>query len=185
MLAAFVQDRGDRVTALLEEPDQLQALVSGNAAADDQQDPRHARRLAPEAVIRREAALSATFTRCAAMDIRKLGQKAGDTLLEADHATHELLQPYAKSRAIDALHPVSKLADQPALRLICGGLLFAGLVRGDRKLANAAGRMIMAHETATFAKKMVKTEIDRTRPRSAKTKAEKKPRKGNSEAKEL
>lgn len=119
------------------------------------------------------------------MNVSKQVSKAGEAVLGIDDATHELFEPYAESRAVAALHPVSKLADQPALRLLCGAVVIAGLLRGDRKLANAGARMILAHETATFAKEMVKTEINRTRPRTAKTKAEKKPRKGKSEDKEL
>jgi membrane-associated phospholipid phosphatase len=45
--------------------------------------------------------------------------------------------------------------------------------------------MIIAHEAATFAKDMIKTEVDRTRPRSASRKEEKKPKKGKHQSKEL
>ena len=44
--------------------------------------------------------------------------------------------------------------------------------------------MIIAHEGATLTKDLVKTNIDRTRPRSATSRKEKKPRKGNHTAKE-
>ena len=44
--------------------------------------------------------------------------------------------------------------------------------------------MIIAHETATLAKDLMKTEIDRTRPRSAGARDEKKPKKGKHTAKE-
>ena len=45
-------------------------------------------------------------------------------------------------------------------------------------------RMLIAHEAATVVKDMFKTNIDRTRPRSAKKKDAKKPKKGDHTAKE-
>jgi membrane-associated phospholipid phosphatase len=119
------------------------------------------------------------------MSLHQTVRNGGKALLEADDATRELFQPYAGSSAVAALHPVSKLADQPQLRLLSGALLLAGLVGHNRKLTNAGSRMILAHEAATFTKDMVKTEIDRTRPRSASSDSEKKPTKGKHEAKEL
>lgn len=119
------------------------------------------------------------------MNLKKEGRRAGKALLEVDHRTQQLLRPYAHSRAVAALHPVSKLADQPQLRLLSGALLLAGLFGRNRRLVNAGSRMILAHEAATFAKDSVKTEIDRTRPRSASSKEEKKPKPGDSHAKEL
>ena len=112
-------------------------------------------------------------------------EKAGRALLDLDEATQQVMKPFASSKAVAALHPVSKLADQPQLRLLSGALVLAGLFTRDRKLTNAGCRIIMAHEAATFGKELVKTNIDRTRPRSATSKDEKKPRKGKSEAKEL
>ena len=44
--------------------------------------------------------------------------------------------------------------------------------------------MLIAHEAATVIKDVVKTKVDRTRPRSADTKASKKPQKGDHTAKE-
>jgi membrane-associated phospholipid phosphatase len=119
------------------------------------------------------------------MSFKQKSRDAGKALLDADHQTQELFRPYADSRAVAALHPVSKLADQPQLRLLSGALLLAGLFARNRKLTNAGSRMILAHEAATFAKDMVKTEIDRTRPRSATSKTDKKLKTGKHEAKEL
>ena len=45
--------------------------------------------------------------------------------------------------------------------------------------------MLLAHEAATFAKDRLKTEIDRTRPRRAHRKTDKKVRKGKHIAKEM
>jgi membrane-associated phospholipid phosphatase len=44
--------------------------------------------------------------------------------------------------------------------------------------------MMIAHEAATAAKNLVKTNIDRTRPRSAESRTQKKPRPGKHKAKE-
>lgn len=119
------------------------------------------------------------------MSLNQTVRHGGKALLEADDSTRELFQPYAGGRAVAALHPISKLADQPQLRLLSCALLVGGLLGRNRKLADAGSRMILAHEAATFAKDMVKTEIDRTRPRSASSRKDKKPKKGKHEAKEL
>lgn len=55
---------------------------------------------------------------------------------------------------------------------------------GRDRLVRAGARMIIAHEAATVAKNLLKTEIDRTRPRSASNRKEKKPKKGSHTAKE-
>ena len=47
MLAAFGQHRRDLMAGLLEQPDQLQRLVSGDSAADDQQHLGHCVSLTP------------------------------------------------------------------------------------------------------------------------------------------
>ena len=44
--------------------------------------------------------------------------------------------------------------------------------------------MVIAHEAATLVKKLLKSEIDRTRPRSAGSRKQTKPRKGTHSAKE-
>lgn len=80
--------------------------------------------------------------------------------------------------------PLSKLGDQPELRLIAGGLILAGTFAGSDRMVRAGARMIIAHEAATAVKNLVKTEIDRTRPRSAGSRKEKTPKKGNHHAKE-
>ncbi len=64
--------------------------------------------------------------------------------------------------------------------VIIGGMLF-----GKERMVRAGFRMLIAHEAATFAKDAIKVEVDRTRPRSAKSRDEKKIRKGNKTAKEL
>ena len=78
----------------------------------------------------------------------------------------------------------SKLGDQPELRLIAGSLLVAGTFAGNDRLVRAGARMLIAHEAATLVKDTLKTNIDRTRPRSAEKEEAKKPKKGNHAAKE-
>jgi membrane-associated phospholipid phosphatase len=119
------------------------------------------------------------------METRKLIRQAGEAALDVDDRTRRLFKPYAESSAVAALHPLSKLGDQPALRRISVGLIVAGVVLRSHRMANAGARMIIAHEAATFAKDVIKTDVDRTRPRSAAKRKEKKPTKGNHTSKEM
>ena len=108
-----------------------------------------------------------------------------DSALDFDARTQKLFKPYAETAAVAALHPISKLGDQPQLRTIAGALVLAGLIARSHRLVNAGARMIVAHEAATFVKDMLKTEVDRTRPRSADSRHEKKPKKGKHTSKEM
>jgi membrane-associated phospholipid phosphatase len=119
------------------------------------------------------------------MKIDKIAHKASRTALEVDHRTQKLFKPYADTVTVKALSPLSKLGDQPQLRTLSAGLIVAGILTGRHRLVRAGSRMIIAHEAATFAKDMIKTEVDRTRPRSASQRKEKKPKKGKHTAKEL
>src|SRR6476469_2109802 len=110
---------------------------------------------------------------------------AEDRIIDFDHRTQKLFGPYAKSRPMKALGFVSKLGDQPELRLISGGMLLAGILGGNDRLTRAGARMLIAHEAATLGKDAIKGQIDRTRPRSARNRHEKKPRKGKHLSKEL
>src|SRR4051812_12181341 len=101
------------------------------------------------------------------MILNKLTTQSGKRLLELDDRVHGGFEPYTGSPAINALGLFSKLGDQPELRVIAGSLLVAGIFARSDRLVRAGARMIIAHETATAAKDLVKTNIDRTRPRSA------------------
>jgi membrane-associated phospholipid phosphatase len=114
----------------------------------------------------------------------KIIRKAGEAALDFDEQAGELFEPYADTLIVKALHPVSKLGDQPALRTLSVALIAAGILARNHRLARAGSRMIIAHEAATFAKDMVKTEVDRTRPRSAERTADIKPKKGKGTGKE-
>lgn len=111
-------------------------------------------------------------------------REAEDRLIRFDDRARRLFKPHTDSPPIRALDLLSKLGDQPELRLIAGGLLVAGTLVGKDRLVRAGARMLIAHEAATLVKDMMKTNIDRTRPRSADKKDAKKPKKGDHTAKE-
>lgn len=118
------------------------------------------------------------------MMLKKQIDTVEERLIDFDDRTHRFFEPYRDSPPVRALDLFSKLGDQPELRLIAGGLILAGTFAANTRLVRAGARMIIAHEAATLAKDLMKTEIDRTRPRSANGRAEKKPKRGNHTAKE-
>jgi len=83
------------------------------------------------------------------------------------------------------LDVVSKIGDQPELRALAAATMALGTFGGSDRLVRAGARMMIAHEAATVAKGLLKTNVDRTRPRSANDRSDKKPRKGKHKAKEL
>jgi len=105
-------------------------------------------------------------------------------LLDLDDRSHKFFRPYSRSAPVRALDVFSKLGDQPELRVIAGCLVLAGMFVDSNRLVRASARMLVAHEAATLVKNIFKTNIDRTRPRSATSRKDKKPRKGTSSAKE-
>lgn len=117
-----------------------------------------------------------------------MGSKRTDIVEERlfgiDAGAGRLFEPYADSPVIGTLDLISKLGDQPELRLIAGSLLTLGTFAGNDRLVRAGARMLIAHEAATLVKDLVKTNVDRTRPRSASSDEAKKPKKGDHTAKE-
>ena len=106
-------------------------------------------------------------------------------MLAADAAAAEAALPYRGSTAMKALGHFASLGDQPPLRTLCAAVIAAGLAGGDRRLARAGVRMLVAHSLATFAKDFVKHRVDRTRPRSKGEEGKDHvPRSGRSTAKE-
>lgn len=87
-----------------------------------------------------------------------------ESIEEADAAAAEAVSPYRETPPIRALSFVSKLGDQPPLRLICGAMIAAGLARRDMRLAGAGARALASHTLATWVKDAVKHRVDRTRP---------------------
>ena len=111
-------------------------------------------------------------------------QTAKEGLIGFDDRTHRFFERYVGTPPVRALDLSSKLGDQPEIRFIAASLMVAGTVARNARLVRAGARMIIAHEAATLAKNLVKTEIDRKRPRSASHLDEKIPKKGKRTAKE-
>lgn len=87
-------------------------------------------------------------------------------MLAADAAATDAARPYQGSAAMRALGHFASLGDQPPLRALCAATIAVGVFGGDRRLARAGVRMLLAHTLATLAKDFVKNRVDRTRPRS-------------------
>src|SRR4051812_42904363 len=116
--------------------------------------------------------------------LRKQLRAAGERLIRVDDGVTKVFQPYTTSSAFGALDALSKLGDQPAVRLLAGALMVAGTFGRNDRLVRAGARVMIAHEAATLTKNLLKTEIDRTRPRSASGRQEKKLKKGEHTSKE-
>lgn len=116
---------------------------------------------------------------------KKKLKKAGDQLLDADAELATRLAPYRESAPVKAIAWLSEIGDQPQMRILCGTVVAAGLLRGDRRLTEAGVRMLAAHSVATWAKDFIKLRVDRTRPRSHDGKSEgHKPTLGHDDSKE-
>ena len=118
------------------------------------------------------------------MSPRKQLNAAERALLKLDDRSHQLVEEPADGALQNTLQLFSKLGDQPQLRSIAGALIGVGVFSANDRLVRAGARMMIAHEAATLAKDQIKTQVDRTRPRSATSRDEKKVRKGSHTAKE-
>jgi membrane-associated phospholipid phosphatase len=98
-------------------------------------------------------------------------RKAGRKLTAAEAKAVRALAPSRKPQA-KLVKTIGKLGDQPELRTLSGAVVAAGLLTANRRLVRAGVRMLLAHEIATLAKDLIKDRIDRTRPHSAKTHAD-------------
>ena len=83
---------------------------------------------------------------------------------KADVAVAKAMAPASRTPLVHALGTLSEIGDQPPMRILCAGVIAAGLLRGDVRLAGAGIRMLAAHSIATWAKTWVKNRVDRTRP---------------------
>jgi membrane-associated phospholipid phosphatase len=111
--------------------------------------------------------------------------KAAKAAAKADAAVTEAAMPDGDSLGVRLLDPIATMGDQPALRTLCGSVILVGLVGGDRRLAGAGLRMLAAHSLATLAKDLVKRRVDRTRPRSRRSRGkDAMPRPGRRSSKE-
>lgn len=87
-----------------------------------------------------------------------------NALEKADVAVAKVVAPASNTPFVKLLGALSEVSDQPEMRLLCAGVIAAGLWRGDAKLARAGVRMLAAHSLATGLKSAVKRRVDRTRP---------------------
>jgi membrane-associated phospholipid phosphatase len=94
-------------------------------------------------------------------------EEAADALQAADSKVTEAVLPIQKSASVRLLGSLSEIGDQPQMRTLSCGLIAAGVLMRNVRLARAGLRMLLAHELATAAKNFVKQRVDRTRPRSA------------------
>ena len=117
------------------------------------------------------------------MGKKKQKKSVSEKALAADAAALAAVEPYRHSPPVEALSWYSELGDQPQMLSLSGGLLALGLVRGDRRMMRAGGRMVAAHLVATWAKNFIKRRIDRTRPRNAAGPDGHRPRPGRNESK--
>ena len=100
-----------------------------------------------------------------------------------DKEIADRLGEYSDALPVRMLSRFAKLGDQPELRLISGSAIAAGLLLGRGHLFRAGVRMLLAHEAATAAKDLIKSRVDRTRPHSANSKEDAKPKPGRKQAK--
>lgn len=115
---------------------------------------------------------------------QSLARQAIDAVETLDREVAEAAAPIRDTRAIKAIGFVSELGDQPPMRVICAGVIGAGLLRRDRKLARAGVRMLLSHSLATWAKILIKHQVDRTRPKFLEEEGEVGLKRGHSRDKE-
>ena len=109
--------------------------------------------------------------------------KAAAKVRDADVEVTDTLGEHRGSLPVRMLSGISKIGDQPELRLISATFIGIGLAAGDRRLSRAGVRMLVTHELATLAKDFIKNRIDRTRPRNARARQQAEPRPGRRTAK--
>src|SRR5829696_1447220 len=80
---------------------------------------------------------------------------------------------------------IGSLGDQPELRTISAIVVAGGLLTANGRLFRAGIRMLLAHEIATSAKDFIKSQVDRTRPRSASSHRQRRVKLGRHTGKEM
>lgn len=105
-------------------------------------------------------------------------------LFRLDKRTRQAVLPYRHSRPVNAVDWLSKIGDQPQMRMMAGGVLLLGLARRDARMIGAGVRMLAAHELATAAKDWTKRHVVRTRPRNPAEGGAHKPHAGHDTRKE-
>lgn len=109
---------------------------------------------------------------------------AAEPLLWIDRRVRKAVLPYRQTAPVKFLSWFSELGDQPQMRILAGGVLAFGVFRAEPRLIRAGLRMFIAHETATWAKSVVKHRVIRLRPRSAESDGDQEPRTGHDMSKE-
>ena len=94
------------------------------------------------------------------------------------------MKPLSGTPAVETLGILSDIADQLQMRALCGSMIAAGLATSNKRLWTTGTRMLVAHELATLLKDTIKRRVDRTRPRSAESRQDRKAKPGNDTAKE-
>ncbi len=74
---------------------------------------------------------------------------------------------HADVKPLQWLGAISGWADQPPVAALCAVTTAAGLVRGDARLTRTGLRMAAAFALTTLGKNLVKSAVDRTRPKEA------------------
>ena len=100
------------------------------------------------------------------MTSKQQGRTISRSVKRADSKLTKAAGKYRGSPAIKLLGKFGELGDQPELRTLSALVVIAGLLARQPRVLRAGVRMLIAHETATALKDLVKTNIDRTRPRS-------------------
>lgn len=110
--------------------------------------------------------------------------KPVDALVALDGAVAQALAPHRETRAVKAIGWIGKQGDQPQMIALSGLALAGGVLRGNKRVIEAGGRMLAAHLLATAAKHLIKRRVDRHRPpRSAAEAADARPRPGRRDTK--
>jgi membrane-associated phospholipid phosphatase len=111
-------------------------------------------------------------------------KKAGRKVVEADTDVVEAAAAHKDSAPVRLISYASKVGDQPPLRAISAAAILGGLIGGNRRLLRTGVRMLIALEAATALKDAIKTRVDRIRPRSADSQAQRKIKPGKRTDKE-
>ena len=117
------------------------------------------------------------------MSISSKSRTAGRTVMKAEAGVTRAAAPRPGSAPETIVETIGKLGDQPELRTLSAMLIGSGLLGGNRRLLRAGVRMLLAHELATLGKDLIKQQIDRTRPHSAKSRREQSVKPGRHTAK--
>jgi membrane-associated phospholipid phosphatase len=117
------------------------------------------------------------------MSIKSKLRKTGRRVTKADAEIVRAAAPRRGGGPEKVITTVGKLGDQPELRTLSAIVIAGGLLRANRRLFRTGIRMLLAHELATLGKNLIKDQIDRTRPHSAKSHRDRAIRPGRNTAK--